>query len=505
MIVLIASAVLYSIVGSIAYQLGPLVIGPHEQISGAVYGQDLSARENGYTTAKPIAATVTCGKASAQTSASGAFSLSLPAAAKYSCSVTAASYVSQQIVLTGHGAQPLTLNFGKGASSSSACPSQTRNLSVTCAALTLQPATLSGVVSDSATGQGIPDASVLCWNDDAALAASQQTAQPFTTTTDGSGVYTLPNLPPDHYACVGDSAGALHRFTVSSGQHMTLNLSVCTSECPGVTYHQGAVMHTATVYADFWLPRGQKFQPDGNNTRFESLVKQYLNDIGGSQLYNMLTQYWDTAGPVRNNMRFGGAYIDTTPYPHTGTMSDPLTDDDVRASVARAIAANNWSDDHKTDEVIVFTGYNIEECAGDSCTFPDSNGNGFCGYHDITNTGSIYAFISDFQYQDIGQFVYSCVPKTFGLLGPTAQGPIPYGDAFADQVINTLSHEEIESVTDPINGGGWYKGDLNGEVGDLCRDSFGPLNAQGASVTLEHGHSYILQEEFNNLINGCSY
>ncbi len=504
-VLLIVGAVIYSIVGTIAYQIGPLVIGPHEQISGVVYGQDPAARINGYNKAKPIAATVTCGAFSAQTNASGVYSLSVPAAEKYTCSVSGASYLPTKLILGGHGAQPLTLNFGAGGASAESCPAQTQSQSVSCAALTLQPATLTGAVTDAATGQGVADANVSCWNDDEALATSQQTAQTYSTVANANGVFILKNLPPDHYACVGNLTGTLHRFSLTSGQSMRLNFPICMHGCPGMTYHQGAVMHTATIYIDFWLPKGQNFEPDGNNARFESLVKQYASDVGGTPFYNLLTQYWDTGGPVRNNMRFGGAYVDTTPYPHAGTPGDPITDEEVQASAERAIAANHWSDDHATDEVFVLTGYDVEECAGNSCTYPDSNGNGFCGYHDTTNSGTIYAFISDIQYQFIGNYVYSCVPKTFGQLGPTAQGPIPYGDAYADQVINTFSHEQAESVTDPIGAGGWYKGDTAGEIGDICRDSFGPLDSSGASVKLNHGHSYILQEEFSNLTNGCAY
>ncbi len=471
-----------------------------------VYGQSLAASEQDTTEILPVAASVTCGGVTAHANARGAYSLTLPAAAQYICVATAPTYTSQTIQLKGHGAQAITLNIGP--KTTSACPANSGLLTITCAALALAPATLHGVITDAATGQGVASASVQCWNDDATLIASQQAGQTFTTTTDATGAYTLHGLAPSSYACAGDQTGALHRFSLTAGQNMQLNIAVCTSHCPGMAYHFGQVMHTLKAYVVFWLPNGQTFAPGESNTTFESLVQQYFKDVGGTAFYNLLTQYWDGNGPVRNVVQFGGSYVDTTPYPHAGSMADPLTDGDIRATVARAVTANSWPDDHQSDEVFVVTGYNIEECAGGACTFPQgSSGQSFCGYHDTTNDGTIYTFVGDSLYTYIGNYVYSCVPPSFGVYGPTPNGPIPYGNAYADSVINVFSHEQFESVTDPINATGWNSNSSSteGEIGDLCATSFGPTNAQGATVTLANGHSYVLQKEFSNLTNGCAY
>jgi len=506
-VLLIIGVVVYSFVGAIAYHVGPFVVGPYERISGAIYGQSLADVSQGAATPGmlPVAASVTCAGVTAHANAQGAYALSLPAAATYTCVASAPQYAPQTIQLTGHGAQSITLDIGP--KTTSACPPDSGLLSVTCASLTLAPATLTGAVTDVATGQGIPGASVSCWNDDAALIVSQRATPTLTGIADGTGAYTLHGLAPSHYACAADQTGALTRFSVTAGQGMRQNFAVCTTHCSGMAYHDGQVMHTLKAFVVFWLPKGQTFAPGESDATFESLVEQYFKDVGGTSFYHLLTQYWDSNGPVRNVEQYGGAYVDTTPYPHAGSMSDPLTDTDIQDAVSRAVTANRWPDDHQSDEVFVVTGYNIEECSGGACTFPQgTTSGGFCGYHDTTADGTIYTFVGDSLYTYLGNYVYSCVPPSFGVYGPTPKGPILYGNAYADVVINVLSHEEFESVTDPVNASGWtVNSRTEGEIGDLCFTTFGPINSQGATVTLAHGHGYNLQKEFSNLTNGCSY
>ncbi len=438
-----------------------------------------------------MGATVACGGVSAHTSASGAYSLALPAAKSYACVITAGpTYTPLHVTLTGHGHTPLTLDIG-APNANAACPGASAQTTIACAPLALLPGSLHGTVTNTANGQAIPSASVRCWNDDAALLASARDAQTFTTTANATGVYTLNGLPPDHYACVGANAGTLRRTTVSAGQRQTLDIATCALNCTGVLYHQGAVMHTMTAYLDFWLPAGQSFEPFGSDSQYESLLKAYFQDIGGTAFYGLLTQYWDEHGPVRNSMTYGGAYVDKTPYPHSGFLTDPLQDQDVQASVQRTLAATHWPSDGKSDEVFVFTGFDIQECFGSSCTFLHSPGDttAFCAYHSVTSANVIYAYAPN---------VLPCY------LQPTFTSAIPYNDITADAVIDAISHEQFETTTDPINGTGWNDA-IGQEIGDLCAADFGKLDSQGGTVRLAHGHSYAIQKEWSNVANGCEY
>jgi hypothetical protein len=74
-----------------------------------------------------------------------------------------------------------------------------------------------------------------------------------------------------------------------------------------------------------------------------------------------------------------------------------------------------------------------------------------------------------------------------------------------------MSHEQFESVTDPITDiPAWYQDnanqDLTGyEIGDLCDVFVQSVLFDGGNVTLNHGHDYLLQPEWSNLAGGCSW
>ena len=77
----------------------------------------------------------------------------------------------------------------------------------------------------------------------------------------------------------------------------------------------------------------------------------------------------------------------------------------------------------------------------------------------------------------------------------------PNGDPAADSAINTTSHEQWETITDPVNA--WYA--LDGDEGsDQCNFLFGSTDAGGADVRI-NGHGYIVQQEWRNSLApfGC--
>jgi hypothetical protein len=70
----------------------------------------------------------------------------------------------------------------------------------------------------------------------------------------------------------------------------------------------------------------------------------------------------------------------------------------------------------------------------------------------------------------------------------------------ADQSIDSISHELMESVTDPL-GNAWIDSGGN-EIADKCVDDFGSLNAQGANVVW-NTHPYRVQKEWDNQTRSC--
>src|SRR5487761_217208 len=109
-------------------------------------------------------------------------------------------------------------------------------------------------------------------------------------------------------------------------------------------YNGGQVMHSTTSYAIFRLPTGFHYEASASSagdTSYESLIERYLGDVGGSSLYNIVTQYPDSVnGYPLNSSTFGGAYVDTTPYPHRGSYAGPLLDSDIQQEIQNAVAAN---------------------------------------------------------------------------------------------------------------------------------------------------------------------
>ncbi len=84
-----------------------------------------------------------------------------------------------------------------------------------------------------------------------------------------------------------------------------------------------------------------------------------------------------------------------------------------------------------------------------------------------------------------------------------SDNPRPNSSA-ADPAISTISHEQLETITDPL-GDGWI--DASGsEIADLCISSYGPaLGGAGAGAwdeAIDGGH-YYLQEIWSNANFSC--
>ncbi|HLZ20501.1 MAG TPA: hypothetical protein VKQ30_00040 [Ktedonobacterales bacterium] len=465
--------------------------GSQISVSGIVLGDNASAREAGRIV--PVAirdAVVTCDGATASTDTNGTFRLDLPASAQHTCSVTAPGYSTFTATLAGGTGNTFSITFT--ASNRATCAASGRAAFI-CPELHLAPGTLTGIVTNPQNDSIASHISVECWNLDQSMWSGGQPPQGATATTDSYGRYVL-TLPVDPYACVANNGAQLYHTAVAPATTTSADLETCTPQCPTFTYHSGDVMHSFTAYVIFWLPPGFAFEPGGNNGRFESLVKRYFRDVGGTPFFALLTQYWDKNGPISGAANLGGAYVDTTPYLHAGTRADPLYDSDIQAAINRSIQVNGWTDD-LAHEFFVITGYGVAECetptSSSSCTYQGSE-SGYCGYH-----GSLGGHNEDATYAYIADNADCANLPSFG------QYPSPNHDQIADGELSTISHEQFEAITDPLNGG-WYDGNpYTGEMGDKCNTDYGTIRSDGSNVTLS-GHPYILQAEWSNAAGSCA-
>jgi IPT/TIG domain len=223
-------------------------------------------------------------------------------------------------------------------------------------------------------------------------------------------------------------------------------------------YHGGPVMPSNTNYALYWGPSGSPAYPaeyqSGLNTFFEDIA----HDSGGEEnVDSVARQYGDSAGKVANyDSHFGGALIDTDPYPANGCVAATicLTDAQIQAELRSFVKGHGLPQD-LTHEYFVLTPPGVEDCFEASsleCSAGTTNGV-YCAYHGSITTTS-------------GPIIYANDPYVTGIAG-CDDGEHPNNQPSDGALVGGLSHEHNESTTDPeLNA--WY--DASGaENGDKCR------------------------------------
>ena len=274
------------------------------------------------------------------------------------------------------------------------------------------------------------------------------------------------------FAALSTRTAQSHKVHIfhSRGNAQPSSKAASTSTGANVTYHGGPVMFgTTNVYAIFWEPPSSSV-----SANYNSLIKRYFGDVGGSPLYKINSQYPQTGGAFPSNAKLAGSWVDTSAYPET-----PLLDSDIQNEVSNAQSANGWSS--SIDNIFfVFTEQNTDLCFDSSQTQCASNT--FCAYHNYFGSNTIYAampYAASFSCQTPGS---------------------PNNDD-ADLTINVTSHEQMEAATDPLLNA-WS--DSSGqENGDKCAWNFGNVNPDGSNVNW-NGDPYIVQQEWDNVISGCA-
>lgn len=455
-------------------------------VSGKIFGEDFAKKLTGDNSSHPLDAYVQCDSVSTTTAADGSYMLTLKASVPHSCVISAKDHQLENIILDQNIHSPVRLDFGTQPVITCA---KTAHM-VTCPGLPLMLGSIHGYVRFH--GQPYYQATVHC------SSTNQSDPLSVTATTDATGYFATPAIAPNTYFCysiTSDHQSIAQNITVAPYVPSQQQLSICANDCPALSYNGGQVMHGYTAYLIYWLPHGYAFEPNGSDQRYMNLTSQYFQDVGGTPFAHLLTQYWDTTGFASDAISLGGTYVDTQPYQHCqgasactpahASMADPLQPSDISAEVSRAQTANHWTGG-ATTEFFVYVGDGVQACISTSiCTYIINN-QAMCGYHSFFNAVP-YAFISD-----SATTTGACnVNIVTGLA-------LPNRDWIADTSILTTSHEQFESITDPLTNA-WYQGKWD-EIGDLCEND---ANAMGY-VTLNHGHTYFVQGEWSNMAGGCA-
>ncbi|MHB1571345.1 MAG: hypothetical protein ACYC0H_19380, partial [Solirubrobacteraceae bacterium] len=320
----------------------------------------------------------------------------------------------------------------------------------------------------------------------------------------GAVVVKLPNgrrvgvmVPPGH---------ALPAGVVTAPARKPTGITRSAARSPGgptageMVYNGGPVLHTARPYLIFWDPLGDI------TVRSEQLIGQYLTDVSAAgsaetDVFGNLRQYYDSSGYAAAGLSFSPsqALVDTQPYPQATTgcpttgYTTCLTDAQVENELTRLIGANGLPTGTGPDAPVylVLLPQSVNECGplNVGCV----SDNSMCAYHYSYGSGT-----STTLYAVLPFAVFNNGPKGCQDDGNTAyQSPngdptsTPNGEP-ADQIIDNLSHELSETITDPL-GNAWLS-QYSQEVGDNCQSwglvanpnpsTGGPINPNAYKPTI---------------------
>src|SRR5581483_11803500 len=166
---------------------------------------------------------------------------------------------------------------------------------------------------------------------------------------------------------------------------------------------------------------------------------------------------------ITGHVAFGGALLDTTPYPAldtangcTATHAPCVSDAQIQNEIAKDIAAKGWPTDpanSRVEQYLLFAPNGTSSCidaAPNDCTCND----GYYAYHfQVTGfAGCHVATYSNLPY----------IPACNSGQAPAGTD----GNATTDGTLDSAIHEVVESMTDP-DGNEWFDSAGN-EIADKC-------------------------------------
>ena len=256
----------------------------------------------------------------------------------------------------------------------------------------------------------------------------------------------------------------------------------------GINYNGGPVLHGNPV--PIYLIWYGNWSSTGSNTAATvSLVEHYVNSLGKTPYEEINSTYGDNSGNVSGNVTLGGAIFDT------GSQGTRLNNSRLSAIVTRSFSNGLPTDPNGV--YFVLTSSNVSERG-----FCSS----FCGFHThqtLNGTDIKWAFVGNPDRCPSG-----CEIQTTGPNSPAT------GVGGADGLINVLTHEQEEAISDPdLNA--WF--DNSGqENADKCNFNFGTTstcngsngcspagNSAGAKFNQSFGNNdWMIQQNWENANGG---
>jgi hypothetical protein len=238
------------------------------------------------------------------------------------------------------------------------------------------------------------------------------------------------------------------------------------------------------------------------NRFFDDVIKE-MNATGGAGTIYSIVYPWYVF-PFTRYPALGNIYYTSDPFPPSGCndglafTSVCLTDQQIQGEIEiqRALSGINPLPGGLGSAFFLFLppGVGVRDPQGQYAF------RNFCGYHNIYSSATgavIYAVIPYSAQPGAGR---ACDPGERPNLNPF---PFPTAGT-ADPILNIVSHEQAEMLTDP-DFTAWH--DASGEeIGDKCNFNFG--TSQGARGQrynqVINGDHFYLQTEWVNSIGSCA-
>lgn len=251
----------------------------------------------------------------------------------------------------------------------------------------------------------------------------------------------------------------------------------------GINYHTGGTVlkgNPVPIYI-IWYGNWTNGPKPSDSPLTQNLIQTFLgsNALGGSSYEAINTTYGDTTGNVSGHLNFTQAVNDNY------SQGTKLADRVLPTVVSHAISAGLPNDPNGV--YLILTSSDVSESSGFCRTY--------CGFHThatINGSDLKYAFIGN-----VDKCPSGCEIQSTGPNSPSV------GVGGADGMINTITHETEEAITDPdLNA--WFDSSGN-EDADKCNFKFGPTQTapNGAKFNQTFGGlNWMIQMEWENSRGG---
>ncbi len=255
-----------------------------------------------------------------------------------------------------------------------------------------------------------------------------------------------------------------------------------------------------TITPIYWAPAGYSFP-----AAYTAVINQYVTDIAAASgaldnVYSIDTEY----SSIRYTIAAGDPVGDAKPFTRDCTPDTGFTacvgDAQIQREVAAVVAANGLPADLAHLYPVFFPPHVETSMQGQKGL--EKSKSDFCAYHSATATTNPVVY-------GVEPYADNCPNgqnpnRAIGGTDPAAVAASTAGDSAAD----TLSHEVMESITDPTQAG--WTDSVGNENGDMCNSNYGiPLGSVDPNNTdttrfnqVINGDMYYTQNNFSNTLFG---